>query len=308
MRLPLFAVATTTLILLTAGPAGGQEPEYSREGADTCLSCHEGEAPILALFKGPHAVPTNPDTPFGHGQLQCEACHGPSGNHAGHVRRGQERPEPATVYGPESPTPVEEQNARCLACHKSDTGFGWHGNAHDDNGVACADCHTSHAAKDPVLMTSTQPEVCFTCHQDKRTETMKPYAHPIRQGKMACSGCHDNHGPTTEWQLVRQTLNDTCYGCHAEKRGPYLWEHAPVSEDCSLCHEPHGSNHPGMLTMRGPLLCQGCHSQAGHPSIARDASGLPDGVPSKYLLGENCLNCHTQVHGSNHPSGSRLMR
>ena len=40
-------------------------------------------------------------------------------------------------------------------------------------------------------------------------------------------------------------LNDTCYDCHAEFRGPYLWEHAPVPEDCSNCHDPHGSNHPG---------------------------------------------------------------
>ena len=111
-----------------------------------------------------------------------------------------------------------------------------------------------------------------------------------------------------ELQLARQTLNDTCFACHAEKRGPYLWEHAPVAEDCGNCHDPHGSNHPGMLSLRGPMLCQGCHSQAGHPSVAADSSGLPEGTPSGYLLGQNCMNCHNAVHGSNHPSGSRLMR
>ncbi len=99
-----------------------------------------------------------------------------------------------------------------------------------------------------------------------------------------------------------------CFGCHAEKRGPYLWEHAPVAEDCSNCHNPHGSNHPGMLAQRAPLLCQSCHSQSGHPSIAYDADGLASGAPSQYLLGQSCLNCHSQVHGSNHPSGSKLMR
>jgi DmsE family decaheme c-type cytochrome len=109
-------------------------------------------------------------------------------------------------------------------------------------------------------------------------------------------------------QLVRQTLNDTCYQCHAEKRGPYLWEHAPVSEDCGLCHAPHGSNHPGMLTRRAPLLCQSCHSQSGHPSVPQTADGLANGVPSQFLLAQSCMNCHTQVHGSNHPSGSKLMR
>lgn len=307
MRLITFVIAAAMLMALTAGSASGQEPSYSREGADTCIACHDGDE-VLALFRGPHAVPTDPNGPFGHGQLQCEACHGPSGEHAGRVRRGQERPSPGALFGSDAATPIDMQNSQCLGCHESDTGFGWHGNDHDSNDIACADCHTSHTASDPVLMTATQPDVCFECHQQQRTQSLKPYAHPIRQGKMDCSGCHSTHGATSEWQFARQTLNDTCFDCHAEKRGPYLWEHAPATEDCGLCHDPHGSNHPGMLAMRGPMLCQSCHSQEGHPSIPGDSDGLPGANPSQYMLGQNCMNCHTQSHGSNHPSGSRLMR
>ncbi|MCP4453259.1 MAG: DmsE family decaheme c-type cytochrome, partial [Planctomycetes bacterium] len=186
--------------------------------------------------------------------------------------------------------------------------FAWHGGDHDYNDISCADCHVSHAARDPVLTTSTQPEVCFDCHRAQRSQSLKPYSHPFTEGKMDCSGCHSAHGETTELQFVRQTLNDTCYACHAEKRGPYLWEHAPAAEDCSTCHDPHGSNHPGMVSLRGPMLCQGCHSQAGHPSLANTPEGLAGESPSQYLLGRNCMNCHTAVHGSNHPSGSKLMR
>lgn len=286
--------------------AGGEEPKYSRSGADTCLNCHDDQV-VLAIFRTKHAVPSDARSPFGHGQLQCEACHGPGGNHTGRVRRGEERP-PMIRFGADKPTPVAVQNGMCLACHQADVAFGWHGGPHDDNQVACADCHDLHVARDPVLNTSTQPEVCFNCHQLKRTASLKPYAHPLQEGKMACTGCHSPHGATTESQLVRQTLNETCFQCHAEKRGPFLWEHAPAAEDCSLCHDPHGSNHPGMLSRRAPLLCQSCHSQAGHPSFAHEADGLADGTPSRYVLGQSCLNCHTQVHGSNHPSGSRLMR
>jgi DmsE family decaheme c-type cytochrome len=159
-----------------------------------------------------------------------------------------------------------------------------------------------------VLQTATQPEVCYDCHTQQRSQVLKPYAHPIAGGKMDCTSCHAPHGETTNNLLARQTVNDTCFECHAEKRGPFLWEHAPVVEDCGNCHTPHGSNHPGMLTVRGPLLCQSCHSQAGHPSVAYTAGGLADGSPSQFLLGQNCLNCHSQVHGSNHPSGSKLMR
>jgi DmsE family decaheme c-type cytochrome len=301
----------SALLLTLFAPAGAMaqgadDALYSREGADSCFACHDDQK-TLAIFRTPHAVPSDPRSPFGHGQLQCESCHGPSGAHAARVRRGEERP-PTINFGSDQATPVAVQNAQCLGCHQADAGLGWHGNGHDDNGVSCADCHTSHAAKDAVLQTSTQAEVCFDCHRQQRSQSLKPYAHPVRQGKMDCSACHSTHGANPEWQFVRQTLNDTCYQCHAEKRGPFLWEHAPVAEDCGNCHDPHGSNNPGMVALRSPMICQGCHSQSGHPSIVNDAGGLPGAMPSQYLLGRNCMNCHTQVHGSNHPSGSKLMR
>lgn len=281
-------------------------PEYSRKGADSCLACHDDQK-VLSVFRTRHAVQGDPNSPFGHGQLQCESCHGAGGEHAGRVRRGEERP-PIPAFASNTATSIRDQNSYCIDCHTADQGFAWHASGHDSNSVSCAGCHSMHADNDPVMATATQVEVCFDCHQQQRTQSMKPYAHPIRQGKMDCGSCHNTHGETTDLLLVRQTLNDTCYDCHAETRGPYLWEHAPVSEDCSNCHEPHGSSQPGMLSMRAPLLCQGCHSQDGHPSLPQDDSGLASSVPSQFLLGQSCLNCHSEVHGSNHPSGSKLMR
>jgi len=311
-RLAWFGVVAACLALplpvaaQTAPPGDADKPAYSRNGADTCLNCHDDEV-VLGVFHTKHAVPGDPRSPFGAGQLQCEACHGPGGKHTARVKRGEERP-PMIKFGSDKPTPVREQNAMCVACHQADLGFGWHGSAHDDNTVACADCHDLHVARDPVLSTSTQSAVCETCHQIQRADALKPYAHPLHEGKMACGDCHDPHGSTAQYLLVGQTTNETCYQCHADKRGPFLWEHPPVAEDCTNCHAPHGSNQPDMLVQRAPVLCQSCHSQAGHPSIAHTPDGLPDGMPSKYLLGQSCLNCHSQVHGSNHPSGSKLMR
>jgi DmsE family decaheme c-type cytochrome len=303
-RAALLAMALAVI----AGPASAQdeEAEYTRKGADTCFQCHDSQA-VLAVFRTKHANPEDPSSPFGHGQLQCEACHGPGDSHAGRVRRGQERP-PIPAFSSGTTTPIEEQNGYCMECHLGDTGFAWHGSMHDDNTVACSDCHTLHVERDPVLATATQADVCFDCHQQQRTQSMKPYAHPVRHGKMACTSCHSPHGDTTEGLLAGSNVNATCFDCHAEYRGPYLWEHAPVTEDCGNCHEPHGSTQPGMLTVRAPLLCQSCHSQAGHPSLPQDERGLPGNMPSALLLGQSCLNCHDQVHGSNHPSGSKLMR
>jgi len=31
-------------------------------------------------------------------------------------------------------------------------------------------------------------------------------------------------------------------------------------------------------------------------------------VPDDRLMNRSCLNCHTQIHGSNHPSGPRFHR
>ncbi len=280
--------------------------EYSRKGADTCIACHD-DADTLAIFQTKHALPSDPLGPFGHGQLQCEACHGPGGDHSPRVRRGEERP-PIISFGPDDVTSVSERNEMCLNCHNDGIGFSWNHGPHDVDEIACADCHVSHAPRDAVMQTSTQPEVCFGCHQLQRSETLKAFSHPFFEGNMDCNGCHSSHGDTVATTLARQTVNETCYECHAEKRGPFLWEHAPVSEDCGLCHSPHGSNHPGMLTRRAPLLCQSCHSQAGHPSIAYQDDGLASGTSSQFLLGQACLNCHSQSHGSNHPSGSKLLR
>ncbi|MBT8136164.1 MAG: DmsE family decaheme c-type cytochrome [Gammaproteobacteria bacterium] len=303
--------AALLLALLVTTPVAAQdddkEPEYTRTGADTCLRCHgEGsEYQVLGIFKTPHGNAFDERAPFG--QLQCEACHGPGGEHAGRVRRGQERPG-LRRFGQGSPTPVNEQNEVCEGCHKAAVGTSWHGGMHDSAEVSCADCHQVHVSRDPVLETRSQPQVCYECHRSQKADSFKFSAHPLRFGKMTCTACHNPHGTLADAELRRGSVNDTCYQCHAEKRGPFLWEHAPVAEDCSLCHASHGSNHPAMLTRRAPLLCQQCHSQAGHPSVARSSSGIPAQGGSTFVGGHGCANCHSQVHGSNHPSGAGLTR
>ena len=294
---------------------------FTDKGADTCIKCHDedSEYPVFDIFKTKHGQQGDKRAPFA--QLQCEACHGPGvagaaatqedldkGGHVGKVRPGQERP-PIVNFGLTSDVPVEKQNSMCLTCHQDDKHIAtWKGSNHESGDIACASCHTIHAARDPVLTDTSQPEVCFQCHKKQREEFFMPSVHPVRFGQMSCSECHNTHGSVANNLMIKPTLNQTCYTCHAEKRGPFTWEHAPVPEDCALCHKPHGSVNPALLRKRPPLLCQQCHSQIGHPSIAYTANGLPGGTPSGFLLGGSCLNCHSQVHGSNHPSGVKLMR
>ena len=291
-----------------AAPApAGQGTQYSEKGADTCLTCHN-EAwpyPIFPIFKTKHAVRADKRTPFAPGGLQCEACHGPGAAHAGSANK-----ELIMTFGAKSTRPAEQQNQPCLGCHRGNARTGWHGSTHETNKVACANCHKIHAERDPVLARATQPEVCYNCHRKQRADFYKSSVHPVRFGRIACSECHNPHGSNAVAMLTKPTVNQTCYTCHAEKRGPFLWEHAPVAEDCTLCHTPHGSVYQALLKKSPPLLCQECHSVAGHPSVARTGSALPGGSagPSGFLLAGACTNCHSQVHGSNHPSGVKLMR
>jgi DmsE family decaheme c-type cytochrome len=280
-------------------------PAYSKKGADTCLNCHD-DANLAGIFKTKHGQPGNADAPFGHGQLQCEACHGPGGKHA--TTKGKDRPA-MIKFGSKSGTPVAQQNQQCLTCHQSSTKHMWGASGHGSATLSCADCHKAHDATDKVLRAGDQQEICFTCHQTQKANSLKPYAHPIRQGEMACSSCHEPHGSTTRNALKGATVNETCYSCHPDLRGPFVWEHAPVAEDCTLCHDQHGSIHPAMLKQRAPFLCQTCHSASGHPSVAYGPSGLPGGsAPSPAVVAGSCTNCHVQVHGSNHPSGRSLTR
>ena len=175
---------------------------------------------------------------------------------------------------------MEQRNQACLNCHEGQARNAWHGGTHDLNKVACSDCHRMHVERDPVLVKASEPAVCYTCHANQRADFHKRSVHPVRFGLMGCSDCHNAHGSTAPAMLVKATLNQTCYSCHAEKRGPVLWEHAPVAEDCALCHTAHGSVRAALLNKSPPLLCQQCHSPAGHPSLPRTPSTCPAVPPA----------------------------
>lgn len=302
MCLGMAAVMTAT-----ASEDEASARDYTRTGADTCLRCHDetSEFPVLEIFRTRHARAADSRTPFA--GLQCEACHGPGDAHAGRVRGDEIRPA-IPYFGPNSPASAAEHNEVCLGCHRAAASLEWPGSAHEASDTQCASCHRVHARRDPVMATATQTEVCLGCHVSLRADIYKPSSHPLRQGEMACASCHSAHGSFGEHLLRTAEVNQTCFDCHAEKRGPHLWEHAPAAEDCRLCHKPHGSNHPALLTRRAPQLCQQCHARAGHPSVAYTTAGLPDKAANAALLSRGCVNCHSQVHGSNHPSGANLSR
>lgn len=282
-----------------------------------CVECHDAED-LPDMSRSAHAVTTDPRTPT------CVTCHGPSPTHVKKPADAKERPHPDRMFTKNAKTPVSERNAACLTCHQKDAKRAlWGGSQHEAADLACSSCHKVHTNQDRALARTTQVDLCITCHKEQRTQMAKPSHHPIPEGKMSCTDCHNVHGSAGPKLAKRDSTNDTCYTCHAEKRGPFVHSHEPVTEDCATCHNPHGSTVAAMLKSRPPMLCQQCHTPhvaggvgavGGQPGVFPPAapgqlsSAISGTTGGKNVVniwqGRSCMNCHTQVHGSNNPSAT----
>lgn len=270
----------------------------SSESISSCLDCHEDYIKSFARTKHARFY----KKALGKSLIQsCESCHGPMSAHATEADFDKKQ---STTVSFKTITP-QQKNQICQQCHEKQTTLHWRGSAHEMANVSCDKCHyvMTRKSKRRLSINEDSKKACFACHADKRARMLRSAHMPLREGKMDCASCHNPHGSLAPNLLIEATLNETCYLCHQEKRGPMLWEHAPVREDCSSCHDSHGSNHLSMLKLKQPYLCQTCHSNTRHPSSLFDRGSTP-----RDLLGKACLNCHSRIHGSNHPSGTRFTR
>jgi DmsE family decaheme c-type cytochrome len=287
---PAFRVA----LAATQGATAQAGTGYAGEA--TCLGCHEDQA-----YKGTaHGRSFNERTPASN--LGCENCHGPGKAHA-------DSGDPTLIRRFTAISP-SEVNATCTSCHNRAAHALWDGSQHEQRNLSCITCHSVHAAKGaPLLKAESQYVLCSTCHRSIINRTFRVNHMPVREGALLCSSCHNTHG-TQNVRLLRAgtTIDESCTSCHTDKRGPYLWEHAPVSESCITCHDPHGSNNDRMLVSKLPFLCQRCHVTSRHPPTVYDGFVLQNSQNANKIYGRACTHCHQQVHGSNSPSGKALLR
>lgn len=259
--------------------------------APACADCHADVGESFAGSAHGKAFAHDP----AYGKASCLSCHAGGEKHA-------ESGDPADVVSPKKAKIAA--NAACLSCHENRKHNAlWQGSGHEAAGLGCVDCHAVHS---PRLLRGGAPiantnELCLSCHATTRIAMTQRSRHPLREGKLACVSCHNPHGAATEKLVAADSVNDLCFSCHQELRGPFLWEHSPVREDCLTCHRPHGSNHDKLLVARAAQLCQSCHLQGRHQTVA----GLDSSV---WNSNRSCLNCHSQIHGSNHPSGPLFQR
>ena len=269
-------------------------------GSEACVKCHRNQVGTFNQTLHGDIMLKHPRSD--NEKQGCESCHGPGSAHAATKETDQGRPGDIIAFGKDAPRPVAERNAICLNCHERADRTYWNGSAHETQGVACTNCHQlmEKVSVKFQLAKSTEVETCFQCHKDRRAQFQRPSHHPLREGDMTCSSCHNPHGSATDSLLKEASVNETCYKCHADKRGPYLWEHEPVRDSCLNCHEPHGTVNEYLLKIQRPRLCQSCHMGPGH--------GNPGNPMTVQAVNRSCQNCHTKVHGSNAPAGSLFQR
>ncbi len=289
-------VTAVTLALLPAKASAQQKAEAGYAGSAACQDCHKEFFEPFAKTGMGQAIMAKPTSE--HAKKGCESCHGPAKSHA---ESGGEDKSTLISYRRTSKTPVAARNATCLACHEKTARTLWVGSAHESRNVACTDCHVVMHDKTEKgsLRQKSVLATCGNCHKEKAA-SMGKYAHmPLGEGKMECISCHAPHGSANEKLLIGSSVNETCFSCHAEKRGPFMWEHMPVTESCANCHDSHGSNKQRMLKQALPRLCQQCHNTPHGQPAAR-----PSDAPSvRFAYNKGCVNCHSVIHGSNHPTG-----
>lgn len=272
------------------------------------------ELPRELAPRPPAPQPTEPELVFYHAayrQRQCSACHA--------AERGYE----VTSGGAEF----------CFKCHAdtfpSRRGDWVHGPVARGQ---CLYCHRPHDASNRHLLAEIQPGLCWRCHETERvlaqpyhktadTEKCSSCHDPHFAGNRLLLNdsatyerrraaalpapahvgwdreqCERCHLPERSNALI-ENVDAICLECHTSvtERGTGGRLHMPVRQgQCTLCHTPHQSSRPHLVTPEAEKLCTVCHDiddirTREHPPVTR----------------ADCLLCH-RGHSAERPQLLRL--
>ena len=279
-------------------------------GADLCFLCHKRSIVGGKFVHGPAAVGS------------CSTCH-----------QAHQSDFPKLL--------MAKGNQVCFDCHtdKADdlkSKKFIHAPVED----ACVNCHSPHSGDHKYNLTSEgSKDLCLTCHTDKTKELeVAIVKHKGLETEKKCLACHDPHASDYAKQLKEQPAT-LCLGCHDKEytsatgrlmnMKAFLAKnsdhHGPIKQnDCTGCHNPHGSGNFRILRENFPplfyagynpdnyKLCYMCHektlaSEEKTTTLTNFRNGdrnLHYLHVNKAVKGRTCRACH-DAHATSNPKHIR---
>lgn len=277
---------------------------------EACAACHEPH--VTSFHRSAHKTYSE-NSKAAASKQGCQSCHGPGRVHMDHLEEADKILDYVISF---KKGDAASQSAACLRCHQDTMSEAhWKKTGHAREDVSCAACHAIHNPNTPErsfsgrlealasilspiavarresarLLRGDEATICGACHKREALEFRRNSHHPVPEGRMVCSDCHDLHPMKTASRRVKSG-RDYCITCHPSTAGPFVFEHDPVAgftgDGCTECHKPHGAHNPKLLTLYSRGLCNSCHSEQAN----------------NHYPGRNCWEtlCHGSIHGSNH--------
>jgi len=195
----------------------------AKQSSQRCLACHETNEKHSGFLRSAHLA----------NGVGCTSCHSIHASQGGHNLL------------------VKAQPSLCYQCHRDvEPDFSKPSHHRVNEGLmSCSDCHNPHgsALSHNLNASTSQGQVCTTCHVDTAGPFVFEHAPLKEQG---CVACHSPHGSTNPHMLSRPTVNQICLECHSTILAksiapavPTFHNQAQKYQQCILCHTAvHGSN------------------------------------------------------------------